>query len=582
MAKSKAKDPKGKNIAGAVGKISVLQSIQNRIVITIVGAVVLSCLIILFTTVPFIRKEMKQSIHDYISYATATEGEYLNNIVKTAGVSYGLCGEMLDSRLGTKTFAGIDSAYMYLTDGEAKIIWHPDSSKNGSPAQAAPIQAVAARIAKGERPSSDVVEYEYKGKMKYASYFVGEEGAFILITTADEDDALNAITQVITRFVIVTILVLVVMITVGFIISKRIVDPIKKVTHSIEVLGSLDLTADDSAVEKIAKGKDETARLADAGLKLKNELIGMIMNVNAGSDRILMNSDALSAAADNATDTASQIETAVYDIAQGATSQAENTQNANESVLKIGMNIEGCAQSTEVLNESVDAMTKLGGDAEKNLAELIDISNRASGEINRLSEETHETNVSASKIRDAVGLIQNIASQTNLLSLNASIEAARAGESGRGFAVVADEIRSLSESSKSSADEIEAIVKELLANSNTSVQRMQKVSSDVSQQLDKLKDTQNAFEGLMDENRKVSDVTDTIIAQVNEVNLAKNEVSEMLENLSAIAEENSASTEETSASVAELSSVFAELSENAEQLHTIASELTDTMRKFKV
>lgn len=576
------KSPKKRMSGGSLGEVKFLQSIQSKIVLTVVGAVVLCCMIILLATVPYIRSEMKSQVRNYLGYVVANEGEYLDTVVGSAGVTYGLRGVWLDRRLGQKKFEGIDSAYMYLTDSEAKILWHPDKDKLMTQAQAAPIQEVAKRIANGETVTSDVIEYEYKGKMKYAAYFVGVDNSFILFATADESDALAAINNVINRFVIITIAVLICMVIVGVYISRKIVTPIKKVTQTVEVLGSLDLTKDDSGIEKIAKGKDETARLAEAGMKLKNELIGMIMNVNAGSDRILMNSDALSTAAGNATDTATQIETAVYDIAQGATSQAENTQNANESVLKIGMNIEGCAESADVLNQSVDTMTQLGTSAEENLNELIQISNRTSEEIDKLSNETYETNASAAKIKDAVALIQNIAGQTNLLSLNASIEAARAGESGRGFAVVADEIRSLSESSKQSADEIEAIVKELLTNSNTSVQRMQKVSSDVSQQLDKLKDTQGAFDGLMEENRRVAQVTDTIINQVGQVNAAKDEVSEMLENLSAIAEQNSASTEETSASVAELTSVFTELSENAVQLHTIASELTDTMRKFKV
>ena len=574
------KSPKKRMSGGSLGNVKFLQSIQSKIVLTVVGAVVLCCMIILLATVPYIRSEMKSQVCNYLCYVVANEGEYLDTVVGSAGVTYGLRGVWLDRRLGQKKFEGIDSAYMYLTDSEAKILWHPDKDKLMT--QAAPIQEVAKRIANGETVTSDVVEYEYKGKMKFAAYYVGVDNSFILITTADESDALAAINNVINRFVIITIAVLICMVIVGVYISRKIVIPIKKVTQTVEVLGALDLTKDDSEIEKIAKGKDETARLAEAGMKLKNELIGMIMNVNAGSDRILMNSDALSTVAGNATDTATQIETAVYDIAQGATSQAENTQNANESVLKISMNIEGCAESADVLNQSVDTMTQLGTSAEENLNELIQISNRTSEEIDKLSNETHETNASAAKIKDAVALIQNIAGQTNLLSLNASIEAARAGESGRGFAVVADEIRSLSESSKQSADEIEAIVKELLTNSNTSVQRMQKVSSDVSQQLDKLKDTQGAFDGLMEENRRVAQVTDTIINQVGQVNAAKDEVSEMLENLSAIAEQNSASTEETSASVAELTSVFTELSENAVQLHTIASELTDTMRKFKV
>lgn len=112
------------------------------------------------------------------------------------------------------------------------------------------------------------------------------------------------------------------------------------------------------------------------------------------------------------------------------------------------------------------------------LKELVKISENTSDEISVLKEETSKTNVSAEAIRSAVELIQSIADQTSLLSLNASIEAARAGEHGKGFAVVADEIRSLSESSMSSATEIERIVSELLENSNVSVERMATVSDE--------------------------------------------------------------------------------------------------------
>lgn len=102
-------------------------------------------------------------------------------------------------------------------------------------------------------------------------------------------------------------------------------------------------------------------------------------------------------------------------------------------------------------------------------------------------------------------MITEIASQTNLLSLNASIEAARAGENGKGFSVVADEIRNLSEQSRLSAEKIENIVRQLMTNSDNSVETMKEVSAVVGQQDEMLSNTITMFDSLNGEIREVVD-----------------------------------------------------------------------------
>ena len=102
-------------------------------------------------------------------------------------------------------------------------------------------------------------------------------------------------------------------------------------------------------------------------------------------------------------------------------------------------------------------------------------------------------------------MITEIASQTNLLSLNASIVAARAGENGKGFSVVADEIRNLSEQSRLSAEKIENIVRQLMTNSDNSVETMKEVSAVVGQQDEMLSNTITMFDSLNGEIREVVD-----------------------------------------------------------------------------
>lgn len=196
-------------------------------------------------------------------------------------------------------------------------------------------------------------------------------------------------------------------------------------------------------------------------------------------------------------------------------------------------------------------------------------------------EKTNDTNVSANGIREATELITNIASQTNLLSLNASIEAARAGEMGKGFAVVADEIRMLSEQSKDAADRIIDVVNVLLTNSNLSVNAMDKMTAEMQEQQGMIQNTQEVFRSLNTEVNHVAEAINEIGSQMKEIDGIKTGVLSIVENLAAIAEENAASTEEASATVSQLEGVITECNKITERMVALSAELKKDMEIFR-
>ena len=176
----------------------------------------------------------------------------------------------------------------------------------------------------------------------------------------------------------------------------------------------------------------------------------------------------------------------------------------------------------------------MAAESEEMLVSLVEMNNKTSDTIGVVTEQTDRTNESAQNISNAVTVIQDIAAQTNLLSLNASIEAARAGESGRGFAVVAEQIRKLAEDSAESATEIENIVRELMGNSKDSVEKMQELSRDSSVQADKLNRTKESFYELKKEINEVSSASKEIFDQtvvIEELKKGVNELSSSLHQL---------------------------------------------------
>ena len=223
----------------------------------------------------------------------------------------------------------------------------------------------------------------------------------------------------------------------------------------------------------------------------------------------------------------------------------------------------------------------MAAESEEMLVSLVEMNNKTSDTIGVVTEQTDRTNESAQNISNAVTVIQDIAAQTNLLSLNASIEAARAGESGRGFAVVAEQIRKLAEDSAESATEIENIVRELMGNSKDSVEKMQGLSRDSSVQADKLNRTKESFYELKKEINEVSSASKEIFDQTVVIEELKKGVNDVIEQLASVAQENAASTEETSASMQSLANNVDLCKEESAILNDLSKNINEQTSRFK-
>ena len=552
---------------------SIVTRIASLVYISIFATVILIALLV----VPYVSKTLQSNTKSTMSDVVKTLGE-------SCGKNVVLTKVALRNALKGARIEGLSTSYMYIIDSDKNYAWHPDENKIGSKVDVPVIEGIVDKMLNkgGGSKNCGFVDYKYKGRNKTASYLTSNTGAFTLVLCCDKSEINAPVRKVYARSAIAIIIVVVIMGSLAIIIPKRIAAPIKDVVFSMNRMAELDLAHRDISVNKVAKYNDEMGMLARSALVLKEELSTMAKALMDNSSKLDDASVSLKDSIEKVDDTVSSIEQAVTGIADGAGSQASDTQSANESVINIGADIDRCTDTMNNLSESVEKMKNMSGETMAVLKELVKISENTSDEISVLKEETSKTNVSAEAIRSAVELIQSIADQTSLLSLNASIEAARAGEHGKGFAVVADEIRSLSESSMSSADEIERIVSELLENSNVSVERMATVSDDVSIQIDKLGNTRKSFKGLTNETDKVIELTDSISKQINEINNAKNNVSSVLESLSAIAEQNAASTEETSASVQEIGASIDVIGDSANDLQNLAADMSDYIKKFRL
>ncbi|WP_075720680.1 methyl-accepting chemotaxis protein [Roseburia sp. 499] len=272
----------------------------------------------------------------------------------------------------------------------------------------------------------------------------------------------------------------------------------------------------------------------------------------------------------------------VESIIGNTISQAERTEDMEQKVDDMSNAIDGIVQNVEILTNSAEKMKECNRMADSIMEELVSISKTSSTAVENVRNQTDLTNQSAMQIRTVTEIIAGISSQTNLLALNASIEAARAGEQGKGFAVVAEEIRTLADQSRESSEQINAIVNELIENSNVSVDITQQVSEAFVKQNEKIRETESIFTSLNTEIAQVSDSITEITSEVSGLEGYKKDMENGIEILSNAAEKNSVSAKETSDSMEEFDKIVDACKNSTMQLTTVADELVENISKFNV
>lgn len=378
--------------------------------------------------------------------------------------------------------------------------------------------------------------------------------------------------------IMVGVLILFAIITL--IVANKITSALKEGVSVIEDVSTGNLTTSVSAA--FEKRRDELGDMCRAITRLRYELERIISGIRSDSMVLLNSAFSLDTAAAQTASAVGQVELAVNDIAHGATSQAEETQNATNHISQMGKMIEETVTEVNGLQMTSSGMGKSSKEAAKILSELRVINKNASQAIDIIYNQTYTTNESAQKISDAISIITAIAEETNLLSLNASIEAARAGEFGRGFAVVAERIKKLAEQSNQSAKNIYEIANSLMKDSDNAVVTMREVKTIMEHQSENVVRTEEIFSVVIEGIGESLAGVDKIDERSKQLDVTRENVVDGVTNLAAIAEENSASTQETTAAIIEVLNMVANVSESAKHLKLIANRLEENVNIFKL
>ena len=420
------------------------------------------------------------------------------------------------------------------------------------------------------------------GKDYYVAYvpITDNSGKVVGMAFAGKEETLvqKEINSVIMKFVVVTIILVLVCGGEALFIARKIKEPLEIISKNLELLSDGELKPYKTATSRIT----EIDSIIKSRKNLSSALQNIVLKVQEASKDLLQSGTELQDVANNTSSNAKDITRAVEEMSKGATSMATDIENATVKVMDMGGKIEGIVGGINDLDNVANGMDIAGKKAMDIIKMLDESNNKTVDAIEIVAQNVEATDRSVEQISQAVNFITEIADQTNLLALNASIEAARAGEAGRGFAVVANEISSLADQSGESTKKIEAILNVLVMDSKRSIQKMEEVKNHLHEQQENLKSTQREFENVNAGIKDTRNQSGMVDVQAKDCDESRSGVIDIISNLSAISEQNAASTQETTASIEDLTTAINLVAQQATQVQGQAEILEEAMRFFKM
>ncbi len=387
---------------------------------------------------------------------------------------------------------------------------------------------------------------------------------WVLVSYVPESTIFADLVSLRTTMAVVAVVVLIILLVLMERMLNYMIKPIKSLTDSIVTMASGDFTVDIKT-----KGNDEITVMGRSMKDFAASMRNMINDIMKASETLQGQAESSTSVSggmyeasltqsktiENLNETVDQLSTSVQEIAESATSLAMVVSETRENSTK----------AEDEMNKTVDAAENGKVDMQK----VGDAMATIQSSINDLQQSIDEVGNASSEINKIVGMIGEIADETNLLALNASIEAARAGDAGRGFAVVASEIGGLAEESNKSVQKIQELINEVNRLVAETVSKAEDSVSQITSSGELVHQAVGTFDSIYDNIMEASKMVNDMAASITQVE-------SVATNVAAITEEQAASAEMISENAGNIANESQSITDNSEKVADTAKELADT------
>lgn len=546
-----------------------------KIIVMVILAVIVSNVICMVFILESSKKQITDSTKHTMVDVINTTSKIVENEISNADTE-DLDYDEYAKSLSDVKLEGMDSSYVYVVKNDGTMLYHPTKEKVGQPVENAVIKGVVQQLQDGKKPGTTVVEYDFNGTTKYSAYTI-LNNENILVLTADESEALAGITTVTGVAVGIIAIVVLFAIIISFIMGRRLMRPLVKVSTIIEDVANGNIEADFSVVKE---SNDEIGLIIEKMKELTQSLGSIVGKIRNSSDTMSSNSYELNDTSSQTLAANNEISKAVEDVAEGSTGMAASISKINENLLEMSNETKDINASVDEIKNQTTAVQDSSKIMNDKIKSMQDSSHKMDEGISAISKRIETVNTTVDKVSNIVSVIEEISSETNLLSLNASIEAARAGDAGKGFAVVAQEIRVLSDNTNTELENIKQIISSLVEECRYCVQASGTIVEDNAKQKEEIKAVLDEFGSLDEQIQKTAEKADEIEELVTAMIELNDDITKSSNSLTDVSAANAAATEEMNANIEELNAMMHGVSEMAEHMNNESDGLKEALSFF--
>ncbi len=433
-------------------------------------------------------------------------------------------------------------------------------------------------------------ETEPLPKINYTAYYAPFDWVMGTGVWVDHIDTLEAeynksADAALRKNLIETILITVVIIVLGVVaavlIAKRITKPITLVAKEMNLMADSDFTNNDemARVTALKSKNNEIGLIAEALEFMHTNIRDLMKQISDITDLVASASEELSASASQSADASEMVAVSCTNVAGSCTEQISAVSSASDETSAFVSNMQ---EFKSAITRSNDMTKSTSEAAEKGASDMTNATNMMSTikeSVENTAEVVDGLGDKLKNIDTFVSTISEIASQTNLLSLNASIEAARAGEAGKGFAVVASEISKLADDSNHAAESITALIEDIMRSSEEAVGAMRDGAERVVEGTETVNEAGNTFSNIVDMVRAIADESERMNSIVEQLSHGTNTIADNIQKIEQmgvnVADETqnvSAASQEQTASSHQVAESSDKLAENAQTLQKLVSQ----------
>lgn len=546
-----------------------------KIIVMVILAVIVSNVICMVFILESSKKQITDSTKHTMVDVINTTSKIVENEISNADTE-DLDYDEYAKSLSDVKLEGMDSSYVYVVKNDGTMLYHPTKEKVGQPVENAVIKGVVQQLQDGKKPGTTVVEYDFNGTTKYSAYTI-LNNENILVLTADESEALAGITTVTGVAVGIIAIVVLIAIIISFIMGRRLMRPLVKVSTIIEDVANGNIEADFSVVKE---SNDEIGLIIEKMKELTQSLGSIVGKIRNSSDTMSSNSYELNDTSSQTLAANNEISKAVEDVAEGSTGMAASISKINENLLEMSNETKDINASVDEIKNQTTAVQDSSKIMNDKIKSMQDSSHKMDEGISAISKRIETVNTTVDKVSNIVSVIEEISSETNLLSLNASIEAARAGDAGKGFAVVAQEIRVLSDNTNTELENIKQIISSLVEECRYCVQASGTIVEDNAKQKEEIKAVLDEFGSLDEQIQKTAEKADEIEELVTAMIELNDDITKSSNSLTDVSAANAAATEEMNANIEELNAMMHGVSEMAGHMNEESDGLKEALSFF--